>query len=255
MARRFRDAVAALNDLLDAAERQPDRSRNLVYPDYQAMKSDSERETFHRTVAGAEAAGAVTIRRKKYAGPADINFISLADAACLALWLRRVPVDVSTERAVAELRRRVGAVPEWIDAIIGEIAAAWVVQRAPYPGLEPRDVPAAAKFLLILAAIDRGDHARGWDMRTFSRRACGDSKAVEAGTARLERVLRARLNLPWTRHGEVLTALGIEKFPWPVLIRGALRLPGGAEIDARPYCGLPPEMVQNVTVADRKSVV
>jgi DNA topoisomerase VI subunit A len=85
-------------------------------------------------------------------------------------------------------------------------------------------------------------------MRTFSRRACGDSKAVEAGTARLERVLRQRFNLPWTRPGETLTALGIEKFPWPVLIRAKLCLAGGGEIDARPYFGLPPEMAMEISV-------
>ena len=54
MARKFRDAAAALDDLLDAAEREPGRTRNLVYPDYQAMTKDAERQAFHRGESSRE---------------------------------------------------------------------------------------------------------------------------------------------------------------------------------------------------------
>jgi len=248
MPRQFRDAVAALDDLLRAAERTPNRDRNLVYPDYRAMTSDAEREAFHRVMAAAEVAQAVIVRRDRHAGPADIRFVSLADAVRLAGFLRRTLAGETADQAIATLRESVGPVPAWIGAIIDDIASAWAVRRAPYPGLDPGDVPAARKFLLILTAIDRGDHERGWDMRTFSQRACGDSKGVEAAMARLARVLRPRFNLPDAEPRELLAALGIEKFPGPVLLRGCLQLPGGTQFNARPYLGLPPEMAQGFSI-------
>jgi hypothetical protein len=241
MARCFRDPVAALNDLLDVAERQPDRTRNLIYPDYQSMTSDTERADFHRVIEEAEAVLAVTVRRDRRAGPADIRFVSLADPPLLARFLRRVPATDKAATAIATLRQQVEPLPDWIAVILSDIAKAWAVRAEPYPGLAPDDVSTAAKFLRVLVAIDRGDHLFGWDMRTFSRRTCGDSKAVEAGMARLARALRVRFGLPDAKPREVLAALGIEKFPWPVLIRGCLALPCGTVMSARPYLGLPPE--------------
>lgn len=241
MARRFRDAVAALDHLFHTAERNPGQERILAYPDYLGMETEDERQIFHRVVAEAEGAGAVAVKRDGRAGPADIRFVALIDRDRLACFLRRTTALDEADEAVSRLKRELGTLPDWVAAILEEIAAAWAVRREPYPGLVSGEVVAAGKFLRILAAIDRGEHLNGWDMRTFSRRACGDSKAVEAGMARLARALRARFKLPDAAPREVLETLGIEKFPQPILIRGRLRLPDGSEIDARPYVGLPPE--------------
>lgn len=248
MARQFRNALDALHDLLDAAECEPERVRNLVYPDYRGMTSDAERQTFHRVIAEGEAVQAIEVRRQRHAGPADIRFIALADAGRLAAFLRRNPAGDAATQAVTALRSRLGPVPDWIGGVIDEIAAGWALRREPFPGLVPCDVAAAEKFVRILAAIDRGEHLRGWDMRTFSRHACADSKAVENAAARLARVLRPRFNLPDVRPMEVLAALGIEKFPWPVLIRARLLLPDGTELAASPYYGLPPEVAPGISV-------
>lgn len=241
MARKFSDAVAALDYLLEVSERNPGQTRILAYPDYHGMESEEERLTFHRVVAAAETAQAVTVKRDRHAGPADIRFVALADTARLATHLRRTPAVVEAAQALGQLRRDAGPLPDWVAAILDEIAEAWATRREPYPGLSPGDLPTAVKFLHILAAVERGDHLNGWDMRTFSRKACGDSKAVEAGMARLARVLRSRFALPDVTPRDVLAALGIEKFPQPILIRARLRLPDGSEVNGRPYIGLPPE--------------
>ena len=247
MGRRFRDAMAALEHLLDTAERNPGQRRILAYPDYAGMVGEEERLTFHRVIASAEAAEAVTVKRDRHAGPADIRFVALADIGRLTLHLRRTPATVAAGHALDDLRREAGTLPEWIGAVLDEIAAAWAVRREPYPGLAPGDVATASKFLRILVAIDRGEHLNGWDMRTFSRRVCGDSKAVEAGMARLARALRVRFQLPDISPREALAALGIEKFPQAILIRGRLRLPDGSEVSARPYVGIPPEWAAGLT--------
>lgn len=241
MTRRFRDAVGALEHLLETAERNPEQTRILAYPDYPGMAGEEERQAFHGVIASAEAANAVTVKRDRHAGPADIRFIALADLDRLTRHLRRTPAALAAGQALDDLRREAGELPDWVREILDEIGAAWAVRREPYPGLEPGNVTTASKFLRILAAIDRGEHLNGWDMRTFSRRACGDSKAVEAGMSRLARILRSRYDLPDIKPRELLAALGIEKFPQPILIRGRLRLPDGSEVDGRPYMGLPPD--------------
>jgi hypothetical protein len=133
---------------------------------------------------------------------------------------------------------------------VDEIAAAWAIRREGYPGLEPGDVATAASFVRLLRAVERGEHV-GMDMRTFSRRACGDSKAAEQGLPRLARALRKRFDLPDAPPREALTAFGIEKFPQPVLLRGSLMLPGGARLDGWPYVGVPPEWLDMLAVADQ----
>lgn len=248
MPRKFRDAVAALHDLLDSAERRPGGVRYQVSPDYDAMTSTSELETFHGMIAKAEAAHAVEVRRRRHEGPANIHLIALSDAARLAAFLRRDPAADAAAQAIKELRSRLGPQAGWIETVIDEIGSGWTLRREPFPGLMPCDVGLTEKFLRILAAIDREEHLRGWDMRRFSTHACRDSKAVEAAAARLARVLRRRFDIPDVKPLEVLAALGIEKFSLPVLIRGRIRLSDGTELTARHYYGLPPEIAPDITV-------
>jgi hypothetical protein len=247
MVKRFREGIGALNHILDAIEREPQRARIRAYPNYQDMATEEERLGFHRVVAAAEDAGAVVVKRDRRAGPEDIRFVELVNRSTLALFLRRTPAEDAAAWAIAKLREAVGATSAWLNDVIGEIAAGWGTLREPYPGLEPGDVKTATKFLQILLAIERGEHLKGKDMRTFSQRACGDSKAVERGMARLARALRQRNELPEVRPREVLAACGIEKFPQPVLLRGRLRLANGTDIDARPYVGVPPEWASVLT--------
>lgn len=247
MVKRFREGTGALNHILDTIEREPQRTRIRAYPNYRDMATEEERLGFHRVVAAAEDAGAVVVKRDRRAGPEDIRFIELIDRPALARFLRRTPAEDAAARAIAALRDAVEPSSTWIADVIGEIATGWVTLREPYPGLAPGDVETATKFLRILRAIEREEHLKGRDMRTFSQRACGDSKAVERGMARLARALRRRYDLPEVRPREVLAACGIEKFPQPVLLRARLHLPNGPDIDARPYVGVPPEWASVLT--------
>ena len=221
MARRYRDAVEALNALLDMKERDPGRLRAIVYPDYDRMTSEAEREAFPRVIDNAEVAQAVEVKRDRRAGPADIRFVALNDPVRLNSLASSYAAGDAAQQAIAALRAEVGPLPDWIASVLEEIAAAWAVRRQPYPGLVPGDVHKATKFLRILCAIDRRDYQHGWDMRTFSRRACGDSKAVETGMIRLTQVLRGHFwppkdcstrSLGSPRHREI-PAAGIDPGP------------------------------------------
>jgi hypothetical protein len=203
------------------------------------MKSGEELDAFHRIVNGAS--GIEVKRERRPDGPADIRFIELADPLALANFLGRIPAVDQARSAITQLRDSVGSQVPWIAEVMEDIAAAWAVKKEGFPGLEPGDVVLARKFIDVLASFERGDHLRGWDMRTFSHHACGDSKAVEVAKTRLVKALRRRFELPEVSPREVLASLGVEKFPQPVLIRGHLALPQGVEVVADPYIGLPPD--------------
>lgn len=248
MAKRFQDAVGALEHMLTTIEREPERAVIRVYPDYDHMRTSEELERFGRIMAAAEKAGAVSIvLERRPSGPASIRAVVLADAAKLAAHLGRETAASEAARAIAALRQITGPLPAWVDDVVDDIAAAWPIRREGYPGLVPGDVATAARFIRLLCAVDRGEHI-GVDMRTFSRRACGDSKAAEQGLPRLARALRKRFDLPDAPPREALAAFGIEKFPQPVLLRGSLCLSGGVRLDGRPYVGVPPEWLDTVTV-------
>jgi hypothetical protein len=242
MARRFRDGMAALSHLLDTKEREPGRAAIRIWPDYEGMVSDDERIAFHKVVD--DAAGVIVKRQTRPDGPADIRFVELIDAAALTCFLGRRPAPDLAASSIEALRCAIGPVPNWIDDVIHEIAASWAIKRDGFPGLVPGDVACAEKFIRILMAFDRGDHLHGWDMRTFSQRTCGDSKAVEIGMPRLVRALRKNFALPNVSPKEALASLGLEKFPQPVLMRGQFQLPDGTRVSAQPYLGLPPDWAE-----------
>jgi hypothetical protein len=248
MAKRFRDAVDALEHILATIEKAPERTVVRIHPDYEGMRTGEELERFQHVMRAAEEAGAVRIvLEQRPSGPASIRYVTLADATKLAAHLGRVPATNEAAQAIDALRRFTGPLPAWVDEIVDEIAVAWAIRREGYPGLVPGDVAAAANFVRLLCAVDRGEHV-GVDMRTFSRRACSDSKAAERGLPRLARALRKRFDLPDAPPREALAAFGIEKFPQPVLLRGSLRLFGGTRLDGRPYIGVPPEWLDTLAV-------
>lgn len=250
---KFGDARQALAHLLDMSERFPERQRIRSAPDYAAIRNNEELKAFHGIV---EAAPGVDIRRlRRPEGPADIHFIELTDPAALARFLGREPAVTEAAAAMAALRHGLTALPDWIAAIVDEIGAAWVTRREAFPGLVPGDVSTARSFVAILLAFERGDHLHGLDMRSFSQRACGDSKAVERGEARIARALARHFDVPSARPSEILASLGVEKFPHPILLRANLSLCGAPSLVARPYVGLPPDWASQIRFHDRPDYV
>lgn len=92
-------------------------------------------------------------------------------------------------------------------------------------------------------------------MRTFSNYACGDSKVVERSMTHLAQALRRRFDLSAVKPRDVLSSLGIEKFLQPVLLRGYVELPQGAQVMAHPYLGLPPDWADEFRLVQPPSYV
>lgn len=249
MDRRFTNAVAALDTMLDLADRAPDRKTVRIRPDYKAMTESAQLAAFRRLMEDAATKGAVTLAWERDPDAPDaLRSVTLRDADALAAFLGRARAAVAADAAGRKLEETLRAAPAWVRALMTEVAEAWRIKRSPLPGLEVNDTDRAARLVALLSAMERDEHL-GLDMRTFSRRACGDSKAAERLRGALAAALRRRHpDLAPAPPREVLAALGLEKFPQPVLVRGRLRLPDGTPLVAEPFVGLPAEWAAAATL-------
>jgi hypothetical protein len=114
-------------------------------------------------------------------------------------------------------------------------------------GLRPGDAEAARETLQVLRAVAEDRH-RGRDARSFSIEITGRSKALEERRQHVVAGLRRIFSIDDAiGAGEVLEAVGFEKFHQPLLIRADLEI-GGATLRVRPFVGLPPELVSALSL-------
>lgn len=221
-------------------------------PEYFEATGLDARDALHATLENAGAAGAVTLEWGRFEAEQDLQRIRLVDADRLALFL-------GVERAgakAARIQRRVGPVlegaPDWLSVAFRQALARWRKgDRA--MGCGPDDAEAIEQLFRVAVAVHRSEH-EGLDLRRFSTRLLGDSKAIERLRGRLASLLRHDPALADLEDDELFHALGLEKFPPPLFVRGALRMRyGGARMDLsalRPYVALSPDAVDDIVLAN-----
>lgn len=245
MARKFADAHAALETMLEVIDRNPHQQTVRVRPDYEAMRSLDELKRFRAVLEDAARQGAVDlVWTPRDDSPQSLRSITLKDGDALAVFLGRPRAAAEADAAATDLDAALVQAPGWVRDLMAEVTAGWRTRHPVLQGLPVNDAARAAQLVALLTAVERDDHV-GLDMRTVSRRACGDSKACERLQAAMAAALRRRFSdLPDGRPRDVLAAVGLEKFPQPVLVRGTLRLPDGMVLAARPYVGLPSDWAE-----------
>lgn len=229
-------AEKVLHGLLDQLERNPDRQRmpSNRLPDREWRAA--EWEDAERYLKKAAAAGAIHLRYGRRELAHIIERITVVDPHVLYTFLGRVPIIDTAGAAVTRLLDGMGATPAVREAI-AEMGNAWSRQKTAF-GLSQNDVAEAKTFLKALDSVLTHD-ADGMDMRTFSRRFVGDSKAVERNASRIAHVLRQQGRVPdGVGPMEALATIGLEKFPHPIFIAGPLAC-DGVRLDALPYLGVP----------------
>jgi hypothetical protein len=146
--------------------------------------------------------------------------------------------------------------PDWLGLALDDALARW--QRGANAfGIPAADTEAARRLFRVAQAIAAGEQ-RDLDLRRFSVRVLGESKAVERLLGRLAGLLRR--NPDWADiedDAQLYQALGLEKFPPPVFIKGPLRLRYGLDPAAAldwdlsplaPYVAVAPDAVHAVQV-------
>ena len=217
--------------------------------DYFAVTDLTGRDAIHAYLENAEAAGAVTLEWGRRAAAQDLRRIRVKDADRLAAWLG-VPRASAQAGAIEELLAPVmSEAPDWLRDAYTQALAQWRLGGSPFR-VPAADTAAAIRLFRVARAVAAGEQ-EGLDLRRFSVQLLGDSKAVESILGRLGGLLRR--NPEWSQWGkdaELFRALGLEKFPPPLFIKGPLALEyGGVQWDLtplRPYVALSPDAVTDI---------
>lgn len=237
-------ADALLGKLLTRVEDRPDRVQAVG--ERLPVKSwlSDDRDDLYGRLRAAECAKAITLEMGKNETRHLIERIVLVDAAKLYKFLGRMPKADTAAAAIAELRTRLPNLPEAMIPLFASLETNWRRGRS-LAGLAPETLDLVERCLRAVAALVHG-RLDGQDLRTFSRRATGDSKFVEGNMGRIVDLLRLVTEVPEELDSEeVLASHGIVRYPQPCLLAGAVTY-GGQPLPTRPYIGIAPEMVEGL---------
>ena len=221
--------------------------------DYFAVTDLTGRDAIHAYLENAEAAGAVTLEWGRRAAAQDLRRIRVKDADRLAAWLGVPRASAQAGAIEVQLAPLMSEAPDWLRDAYTQALAQWRLGGSPFR-VPAADTAAAIRLFRVARAVAAGEQ-EGLDLRRFSVQLLGDSKAAESILGRLGGLLRR--NPEWSQWGkdaELFRALGLEKFPPPLFIKGPLALEyGGVQWDLtplRPYVALSPDAVTDIRPTD-----
>jgi len=257
-------ARGLLAKLLAAAERRAEAGASITLPltatrapEYVARNTVEEREAIHAVLANAADAGAITLEWGRFEETRDLKRLRLLDADRLAAFLGEERLAARLARVREVVRPVLETASPWLQGVFEDAAESW--QRGGRAsGLAVDDLAEVVTLYRALDAVDRGKHQR-LDLRTFSARCLGDSKAMERLQSRIAAVLRSQLGLTDLNDAEVYAELGLEKYPQPVFLKGPVALSyGGKRLDLvgiGPYLALSPDGIDAVAAVGRPDYV
>lgn len=216
-------------------------------PEYFSAADPVERDALHAALLNAQTAGAVELEWGRFEETRDLKRIRLRDADRLASFLGKARAAELVDGLDRRLAPILAGAPAWLQASASSARDRW--RRGEKAcGLGPEDVDEIVTLYRALIAVGREEH-RGLDLRRFSVRALGDSKAMERIRARFCRVWREAHDLDLEPE-ELYAELGLEKFPQPVFIKGPVSVRiNGAWLDVgaiRPFLALSPDAIEGL---------
>lgn len=251
-------AKSILDTLVKRAEERPERSRQPTQRVDEGNINPLDLDSFHESLRQAEKLGAISLDWGKRESSHVLERVRLVDAskACRALGIS--PAVEQALKSANEVRHGINGEQvawNWAASIIDEMEGAWRRRKTSFGVDVSRPNDAIAAIRAVQAIKDRVHE--GLDMRTFSRRALGDTKAVERVSGPIIALCRREFDLHELGYDQVFEAIGLAKFPQPVLVSGRLELKSsGHEIsEISPYIGLPPSDSYAVKPSGRPAYV
>ena len=256
--------MVLLEKLLAAAERRAQDWASITLPltpkrapQYVSGNTLAEREAIHAVLSNAEAAGAVSLEWGRFEEARDLKRLRLMDADRLAEFLGQERVGVRLARIRETVRPVLEPASPWLRSVFDEAVARWQRGESAHR-LKVDDLAEIVMLYRALDAVDREKH-HGLDLRTFSARVLGDSKAMERLQGRIAAVLRAHLGLSDLNDAEVYAELGLEKYPQPLFLKGPLELSyGGKRLELEgvcPYLAVSPDGITEIASIGRPDYI
>jgi hypothetical protein len=240
--------------LLGFWQENPHRERRITLPvtkkrapEYYRVISPSERESLHAGLEEAVAAGAVSIEWGRGYDSAILKRIVLIDGEKLSAYLG-VPIGADLAQSGSSiLENAITGEFFWVREWTQELLSHWEKNK-PFNGIAPGDTKTAVQLVKAFEAVAAG-RQENLDLRTFSARELGHSKAMEA--------LLTKFTSAWKKYhptiltsSELLETLGLVKFPHPLLLSGPISLSLNCCVvdcrNVRPYIGLPPQTITSI---------
>jgi len=169
--------------------------------------------------------------------------IALADPDKLAAFLGRPRAAVKAADAAGEILRALPNLPDQLKSAFDLMSAAWARSKS-WRRLEPGDIEGARQAFQLASTLLERDHTVLIDERSFSVRACGDTKALQK---RRDAILAILIESHVAKPDATLESFGITAFPEHVQLRGpvVLRLTAcDLALDLfDPSAAIPPEQV------------
>lgn len=245
-----------LERLLDQWQGNPGRSRVISLPitpkrakEYLQAVLPTDKEALHAGLQEAEAAGCVRLVWHKGYDSHILQRIELSDPVSLSRYLGIPLARHKAEEARGVLTGMLSGREAWIQDWVESLLDRWCVNQK-YCGLQPGDLTTTSLLVTALEAVAARRHLN-LDMRTFSTRELGNSKAMER--------LVSRFVVVWKKYHpsdyctkELLASLGLVKFPQPLYLRGAVFLQlSNKRLDCsgiEPFLGIPPQGIVGVSL-------
>lgn len=250
----FTNAREALESLLDRHEANPASTRLFVYPDVERFAHAHLEEAFEKQLKAAADCGAISLRFGRGRRRNIIEAAKLSDPDALYGFLNRTPAKTQSADAISQLTRSLGTV-QLPGQLRDELLEKWhrAKQWGRYSVENWQEL--VSPIQLAYGIVERFQHLNTLpdiDFRTFSRRVCGNSKALEGNLTAVIAIVRQidPACCADESHTPVdhLSSLGLEKIPQPILISGPLRQ---LRDTGWPFLGVPPQQVGTIEYVTR----
>jgi hypothetical protein len=211
--------------LLNSWQANPESSRAVTLPlnskrasSFYAISDFEERESILYALKDAEKKDSIRIVYGKREESHLIEKIILADGHKLAVLLGEILAVDKVSDMQASLDKIVSGKYFWICEAHQECLAKWRLGKSAFE-IAADNLSLATNLFKALEAVADGLHV-DVDMRSFSARYLGDSKAFERLSAKFASVWRRQTEFADLDTGELLQSLGILKYPWPLMVKG-----------------------------------
>jgi hypothetical protein len=220
-------------------------------PMYFSTTLASDKESLHASLQEAESAALIKLEWGKRYESHLIKRITLIDGPGLARFLGMSLASSQSSLAKDVLATTLSGNVPWIKQFVDYLIEQWRHNRS-VVGIAPGEIDQASTLVKALEAVSAGRHLN-LDLRTFSVREFGESKTMESMLSKFATVWK-KYNPCDLSNDEFFAALGLTKFPHPILIRGPIILESpNRDINCAgilPYIGIPPQSIIGATCAD-----
>lgn len=219
--------------------------------EYFSVESLAGRDRIHANLANAEAAGAIVLGWGKGAAAQDLLRIRVLDADKLADWLGIPRARSHADKIAKVLMPLLKDAPEWLSDAFDEAMVSWRLGKSAFR-TKGEEVTTAVNLFRVARAVNLHEQ-EDLDLRRFSVQLLNDSKAIERMLARLAPLLRR--NPEWEQFDdnmELFRALGLEKFPPPIFLKGPLEIDYSNYrwdiSELLPFVGVSPDKVFDISL-------